>query len=49
MLKIGLAQLMAQSVLPILADEGSRVAIFKEIFADIGDERSSEQSLISIL
>ena len=35
---LGLAQLMAQSGLPILADEGSRVGIFDQIFADIGDE-----------
>ena len=42
---LGLTQLMVQSGLPILADKGSRVGIFEEIFADIGDEQSIEQSL----
>ena len=42
---LGLTQIMAQSGLPILADKGSRVGIFEEIFADIGDEQSIEQSL----
>lgn len=42
---LGLTQIMAQSGLPILADFGSQVSIFKEIFADIGDEQSIEQSL----
>lgn len=42
---LGLAQIMAQSGLPILADPGSRVGIFSQLFADIGDEQSIEQSL----
>ncbi|MBM9832933.1 endonuclease MutS2, partial [Enterococcus faecalis] len=42
---LGITQIMAQSGLPILADRGSRVGIFREVFADIGDEQSIEQSL----
>ncbi len=42
---IGLLSLMVQAGMPVPVDEGSTFGVFTDVFIDIGDEQSMQQSL----
>lgn len=42
---VGIIQLMLQAGLPVPVGEGSKIGVFKSIFADLGDQQSLEDDL----